>query len=117
MSDKEDRTRNVIIYGLEESYEESIEEEVANVLKQIEEKPVIKDCCRVGTRKSDSKRPIKFTLRSSNMVEFDGRCPSFDSSPLSLRATSTAENFREQFGAREVCRASQKYGQSDPEES
>ena len=68
MSDKEDRTRNVIIYGLEESNEESLEEEVANVLKQIEEKPVIRDCCRVGIRKPDSKRPIKFTLRSSDMV-------------------------------------------------
>ena len=26
------------------------------------------DCCRVGVRKSGSKRPIKFTLRSSDMV-------------------------------------------------
>ena len=68
VSDKEDRTRNVVIYGLEESNEESLEEEVANVLKQIEEKPVIRDCCRVGIRKPDSKRPIKFTLRSSDMV-------------------------------------------------
>ena len=32
-------------------------------------KPVIRDCCRVGIRKSDSKRPIKFTLRSSDMVD------------------------------------------------
>ena len=35
----------------------------------------------------------------------DGRCPSFDSLPLLLRAT--AANFQQQFGAREVCRASQ----------
>ena len=61
VSDKEDRTRNVIIYGVEESNEESLEEELAKVLKQMEEKPVIRDCCCVGIRKSDSKRPIKFT--------------------------------------------------------
>ena len=42
------------------------------------------------------------------VFDVDGRCPSFDNSPLSLRAsaTSTAENFQQQFGAREVCRAS-----------
>ena len=39
------------------------------MLKQIEKKPVIRDCCRVtGMRKSNSKRPINFTLRSSDMV-------------------------------------------------
>ena len=68
ISDKENRTRNVIIHGLEEFNEESLEEEVGKVLEKIEEKPVIMDCCRVGIKKPDSKRPIKFTLRSSDMV-------------------------------------------------
>ena len=36
---------------------------------------------------------------------FDGRCPSLDSSPLSLRATSKI--FSSKFGAREVCIAPQ----------
>ena len=38
------------------------------MLKQIEEKSVIRDSCRVGIGKSDSKRPMKFTLRSSDTV-------------------------------------------------
>ena len=68
VSDKEDRTRNVIIYGLDECNEENLEDEVGKVLVIIEEKPVIKDCCRVGIRKPGKKRPVKFTLRSSDMV-------------------------------------------------
>ena len=39
------------------------------MLAEIEEKPVISDCCRVGIRKPDRKRPVKFTLRSSDMVK------------------------------------------------
>ena len=34
------------------------------VLAAIGEKPVIKDCSRVGTSRSDSTRPVKFCLRS-----------------------------------------------------
>ncbi len=68
VSDKEDRTRNVIIYGVEECSEENLEDEVGKVLATIEEKPVTRDCCRVGIRKPDKKRPIEFTLRSSDMV-------------------------------------------------
>ena len=69
VSDKNDRTRNVMIYGLEETDEETLEVEVGKVLAEIEEKPVLSDCCRVGIRKPDSKRPVKFTLRSSDMVK------------------------------------------------
>ena len=58
----------MIIYGLEESSEETLEDEVGKVLATIDEKPVIRDCCRVGIRKPNVKRPIKFTLRSSDMV-------------------------------------------------
>ena len=51
-----------MIYGLEKSNEETLENEVGKVLAEIEEKPVISDCCRVGTRKPDPKRPVKFTI-------------------------------------------------------
>ena len=68
VSNKEDRTRIIIIYGLEKCIEEILEDEVGKVLATIEEKPVITDCCRVGIKKPDRKRPIKFTLRSSDMA-------------------------------------------------
>ena len=69
VSEKNDRTRNVMIYGPEESNEEILEDEVGKVLAETEEKPVISDCCRVGIRKPDRQRPVKFTLRSSDMVK------------------------------------------------
>ncbi len=68
VSEKEDRCKNVMIYGLEELSDENLEEEVGKVLSEIEEKPVIRDCCRVGFKKEGSKRPVKFSLSSSDMV-------------------------------------------------
>ena len=40
VSDKKDRTRNVIIYGLEESDLENLEEEARRVLAELDDKPV-----------------------------------------------------------------------------
>ena len=70
VSDKEDRGRNVIIYGLEDSDEpdQSLEAEVQKVFSEIDGKPVIRECCRVGLKKPSSKRPVKFTLSSCDMV-------------------------------------------------
>ena len=70
VSDKEDRGRNVIIYGLDDPDEpdQSLEAEVQKVLSEIDEKPVVRDCCRVGLKKPSSKRPVKFTLSSCDMV-------------------------------------------------
>ena len=70
VSDKEDRGRNVIIYGLDDPDEpdQSLEAEVQKVLSEIDEKPVIRECCRVGLKKPGSKRPVKFTLSSCDMV-------------------------------------------------
>ena len=70
VSDKEDRGRNVIIYGLDDPDEpdQSLEAEVQKVLSEIDEKPVIRECCRVGSKKPSSKRPVKFTFSSCDMV-------------------------------------------------
>ncbi len=68
--DKEDRSRNVVIYGLEESGNEKLQEKVESVLGRIGEKPVVKDCIRVGVNKPAVKlpRPIRFSLRNSDHV-------------------------------------------------
>ena len=68
VSEKEVRSRNVMIYGLEESSGENLEGEVSKVLTEIEEKPMVRDCCRVGIKRVGSKRPVKFSLSSSDMV-------------------------------------------------
>ncbi len=65
---KEERNSNVIIYGVKENDGEVLVEEVIRVLSEIEEKPAIRDCCRVGVKRTSAPRPIKFTLSSSDMV-------------------------------------------------
>ena len=42
---------------------------VEEVHAEIDEKPIIKDCCRVGGIKVESTRPVKFSLSSTDMVQ------------------------------------------------
>ena len=67
-AEKEDRKRNVIIYGVEESDTEDLPEQVSSILLEIGEKPVVRDSCRIGIKRSTTIRPIKFTLSSSDVV-------------------------------------------------
>jgi exosome complex RNA-binding protein Csl4 len=75
VSDKDDRSKNVIIHGVEESDlsdsdNEALKKKIENVLEDIGAKPVLKDFCRVGVKisKVKSPRPIKFTLSNSDQV-------------------------------------------------
>ena len=70
VADEEDRSKNIIVYGAEESLDENIEEKVEKVLEEIGEKPLVRDCVRVGFKKSDVNlpRPFKFTLTNSDHV-------------------------------------------------
>ena len=70
VSDKDDRSKNVIIYGVQEEENEKLKQKVETILVEIGEKPVLKDFGRVGVKRSDVKspRPIKFTLSNSDHV-------------------------------------------------
>ena len=63
--EEEDRSRNVVIFGLPEKKEENIEERVQEVFKEIGLKPTLQ-ASRVG--KTSSKRPIKVSLSISSAV-------------------------------------------------
>ena len=63
---KEETLKNVIIYGLSETDGEDLEGRVNDVLSEIGEKPVVRDCTRLGLRKADIVRPIKFSVGSSD---------------------------------------------------
>ena len=69
-SDREDRSRNLIIYGISETTNESVQDCVGSVLAQINEKPVVTDCCRLGNGEASrgKARPIKFTLSSKDLA-------------------------------------------------
>ena len=65
---EEDRSKNVIIFGLAENEGENLEESVNEVFEQIGLKPTLQ-ACRVGrVIKEKSKRPVKVSLSSSCAV-------------------------------------------------
>ena len=47
---KDERSRNVVIYGISESDGGRLENKVAEVLGEINEKPSLRDFCRVGLK-------------------------------------------------------------------
>ena len=74
---KDERSRNVVIYGINESDGEKLENKVAEVLGEINEKPSLRDCCRVDLKRADTSRPTKLSLErrgkqslTSNRVHF-----------------------------------------------
>ena len=66
--DRDDRKKNVIIYGVSETESEVVATKVEEVLSQLNEKPMIKDCFRIGFKKPEAVRPIKFTVNISDMA-------------------------------------------------
>ena len=70
VADKQDRSKNVIIYGVNESENEKLQERVEEVLENIGEKPLVRDCVRVGVEKSGDTlpRPVKFSLHNADHV-------------------------------------------------
>ena len=68
VADKEDRSKNLMIYRIDEAENEVLSDKVSEVISLVDEKPVIRDSCRVGTRRADKPHPVKFSLNSSDMV-------------------------------------------------
>ena len=68
VEDKKERSQNVVIYGLNEEQNEELQIKVETILADIGEKPVVKDCCRVGRNRENATRPVKFSLRSQAHV-------------------------------------------------
>ena len=68
-SSTEERSNNLIVYGLEETpEEENTEEVVLNVLKHTNEKPKVVSCRRLGEKKEGKCRPVKVVLDNRDMV-------------------------------------------------
>ena len=67
-TDRDDRSRNVVLYGVSEVINEPVQKSIEKVLCNIGEKPMIQDACRLGSKKTDKPRPIKFSLSSTDHV-------------------------------------------------
>ena len=74
--DREDRSRNLIIYGLRETTNEPVQDCVGNVLTLINKKSVVTDCCGLGNGEAGrgKTRPINFTLSSKKLSLKDINC-------------------------------------------
>ena len=66
---EEDRSKNVMAFGLEEGENEDISAIVNELLNTMEEKPRV-EACRVGMKKTSGKvRPVKITTVSSSVAD------------------------------------------------
>ena len=68
---EEDKSRNVLIFGKSEVTNEDVAATVAEILLDIDERPKLVECRRIGARESASEgkpRPIKVKLSSSDAV-------------------------------------------------
>ncbi len=65
--DQEDRSRNLMIFGLKEVTDEQPSIKVEQVLQRIGQKPTV-EAVRVGQRKDGKERPIRVTLRTCSAV-------------------------------------------------
>ena len=68
-TEREDRNRNVVIYGVEETPDEVLSEKTTEIFIEIGEKPAVKDCCRIGLKRSKVPRPVKICLNSPDVVQ------------------------------------------------
>jgi hypothetical protein len=65
---EEDRSRNVVVFGLSEKKDENVEERVQELFQELGMKPSMQ-ACRVGRISAGkSKRPVKVSLSSSSTV-------------------------------------------------
>ncbi len=64
----EDRSRNFVIFRKKEDTDEDVSRTVAGILDDINEKPMIVECRRIGKIEHGKDRPIKVKLTSSDAV-------------------------------------------------
>ena len=68
VNEETDRSRNFVIYGVEEELTENLDVKVEGILQEIEEKLPIETSSRIGIQQAGKSRPVKVTLRSSDSV-------------------------------------------------
>eukprot|EP00116_Pleurobrachia_bachei_P009289 sb/3469551/ len=68
-SDEEDRSRNLIVFGLpEEPAGVTVDTSVASLLDELEERPPMTSCLRLGTASEGKTRPVKVSFESRDSL-------------------------------------------------
>ena len=68
MAESEERSKNVLIFGLDEQDSESIEERVAEIFEAVNEKPRPDTVTRVGNKTTDNNRPVIVKFSSASIA-------------------------------------------------
>ncbi len=63
-----DRSRNIVVFGVAEDQNEKPEQKINAILDKLEEKPHISGCVRLGQNKPGVVRPLRFRVRSQDIV-------------------------------------------------
>jgi len=66
--EEEDRSRNLVIFNKNEEVDENIEQAVAEVFEDMNERPKVIECRRIGKIQHGKARPIKVKLTSSDIA-------------------------------------------------
>ena len=94
----EESSKNVILFGVQESDHEEVESVVSRLFARIGEKPHVSECLRLGKKSDDGPpRPIKVSLRSSEtamQLRFNRRCLKED--PETKRVYISPDRSREE---------------------
>lgn len=70
--EEEERSRNVVIFGLQENTDQLVENTeslVTETCEQVGEKPRVLSCSRIGLKREGETRPILVTLASSTVAQ------------------------------------------------
>ena len=65
---KDDRSKNLVVFGVKEEQAEVVEQKVLDILSHLDEKPRIRECCRVGKTRQGADRPVRFTVGNSDLA-------------------------------------------------
>ena len=68
VTEEADRSKNFVIYGVEEKQAENLDGKVEGILRELDEKLPIETSSRIGTKQAEKCCPVKVTLRSSDNV-------------------------------------------------
>ena len=65
---EDDRSKEILVFGVAEEKGECATAKVAKILDHLEEKPKFQQCRRIGQQRDNAVRPIKFSVRSTDIV-------------------------------------------------
>ena len=68
IAEREERSKNFLVFGLEEGDEEDVQAKVCEVFDILGDKPLLEEVSRLGKKWSSHHRPVIVKLRTSSVA-------------------------------------------------